>query len=79
MPDRQEYLSIASLKSSYAGQVENNSEQLKKQIVPTASAILEDGTIVEMAFQPEQRRTFFARRHSPKPPVGRRLRENQPL
>ena len=32
----------------------------KKQIVPTASAILEDGTIVEMAFQPEQRRTFFA-------------------
>jgi hypothetical protein len=29
------------------------------QIVPTASAIL-DGTIVAMAFQPKQRRTFFA-------------------
>jgi hypothetical protein len=39
--------------------MENNSEQ-KKQIVPTASAILDDGTIVEMAFQPEQRRTFLA-------------------
>ena len=40
--------------------MENKPEQQKKQIVPTASAILEDGTIVEMAFQPEQRRTFFA-------------------
>ena len=28
--------------------------------MPTASAILDDGTIVEMVFQPEQRRTFFA-------------------
>jgi hypothetical protein len=40
--------------------VENNPEQKKKQIVPTASAILEDDTIVEMAFEPKQRRTFFA-------------------
>jgi hypothetical protein len=39
--------------------MENNAEQ-KKQIAPTASAILEDGTIVEMAFQAEQRRTLFA-------------------
>ncbi|MCK1743420.1 hypothetical protein IVA80_21820 [Bradyrhizobium sp. 139] len=28
--------------------------------MPTASAILEDGTIVEMAFDPKQRRTVFA-------------------
>jgi hypothetical protein len=40
--------------------VENNPEQEKKQIVPTASAILDDGTLVEMVFQPERRRTFFA-------------------
>jgi hypothetical protein len=40
--------------------MENNPEQKKRQIVPGASAILEDGTIVEMAFQPKQRRTFFA-------------------
>jgi hypothetical protein len=40
--------------------VENHTEEKKQQIVPTASAILEDGTIVEMTFQPEQRRTFFA-------------------
>jgi hypothetical protein len=40
--------------------VENNSEQQKKQIVPAASAILEDGTIVEMVFQPQHRRTLFA-------------------
>ena len=32
----------------------------RRQIVPTASAILDDGTIVEMVFQPKQRRTFFA-------------------
>src|SRR5438094_314434 len=40
--------------------MENNAELNKRQIVPTASAILEDGTIVEMAFKTEQRRTFFA-------------------
>src|SRR5438128_8020634 len=44
----------------YAAQMENNPEQKKKQIVPTASAVLGDGTIVEMVFQPEHRRTFFA-------------------
>jgi len=40
--------------------VENNSEKKEKQIVPTASAILEDGTIVEMAFQPNAPNTFRA-------------------
>ncbi len=44
----------------YTGRVENNPEQKKKQIVPTASAILDDGTLVEMVFQPKQRRTLFA-------------------
>jgi hypothetical protein len=41
--------------------VENNPEQKKKQIVPTASAVLEDGALVEMVFQPDRRRTFFVR------------------
>ena len=31
-----------------------------KRVVPTASAILDDGTIVETTFRPELRRTFFA-------------------
>ena len=34
--------------------------QNKKSIVPTASAILDDGTIVEMVFRPDLRRTLFA-------------------
>ena len=29
-------------------------------MVPTASAVLEDGTMVELVFQPEERRTFLA-------------------
>ena len=38
-----------------------SSDQLNnKRIVPTASAILDDGTIVEMMFRPDLRRTFFA-------------------
>ena len=38
-----------------------SSDQLnKKRIVPTASAILDDGTIVEMVFRPDLRRTLFA-------------------
>src|SRR5258708_37212635 len=60
MPARHERGPMASPKFSYAAQVENNPEQQKKQIVPTASAILDDGTIVEMVFQPEGRRTLFA-------------------
>ena len=44
----------------YTGRVENNPAQKKRQIVPTASAILDDGTLVEMAFHPKQRRTLFA-------------------
>lgn len=40
--------------------MENNNDEKKKEIVPTASAILEDGTIVEMVFRPKQRRTLFA-------------------
>jgi hypothetical protein len=40
--------------------VEDNTNENKKTIIPTASAVLESGTIVEMAFQPKQRRTLFA-------------------
>src|SRR6266516_3589439 len=40
--------------------MENDAEEKKKRIVPTASTILEDGTIIEMVFRPEQRRTLFA-------------------
>ena len=40
--------------------MENNTDEKKKQIIPTASAILEDGSIVEMVFQPKLRRTFLA-------------------
>ena len=40
--------------------MENNTDENKKPIIPTASAILDDGTLVEMAFQPKQRRTLFA-------------------
>ncbi len=60
MPFRQKLLPTVSLESQYAGQVDNNPEEKRKQIVPTASAILDDGAIVEMTFQPKLRRTFFA-------------------
>jgi hypothetical protein len=40
--------------------MENDTEQNKRDIVSTASAILDDGTMVEMAFQPERRQTVFA-------------------
>ena len=37
-----------------------NEESIKKRIIPTASAILDDGAIVELVFRPELRRTLFA-------------------
>lgn len=40
--------------------MEDNTDGNKKTIIPTASAVLEDGTIAEMAFQPKGRRTVFA-------------------
>jgi hypothetical protein len=41
--------------------VENNTEQQKKQQnIPTASAVLEDGTMIELIFKPELRKTFLA-------------------
>ena len=40
--------------------METNGAQDKKRVVPTASAVLDDGTIVEMTFRPELRRTLFA-------------------
>ncbi|UGX94268.1 hypothetical protein G6321_00053530 [Bradyrhizobium barranii subsp. barranii] len=40
--------------------MKDNTNDNKKTIIPTASAVLEDGTLVEMAFQPKQRRTLFA-------------------
>jgi hypothetical protein len=42
------------------GHVENATEQNRQHITPTASAVLADGTIVEMLFQTERRRTVFA-------------------
>lgn len=39
---------------------DDNSNKSGKQLVPTASAVLDDGTIVELLFQPEHRRTLFA-------------------
>ena len=43
----------------YADRVDNSVKK-KKESVPTASAILDDGSLVELMFQPERRRTFFA-------------------
>ena len=40
--------------------MESNDQPNKKRIVPTASAVLDDGTIVEMTYRPELRRTLFA-------------------
>jgi hypothetical protein len=60
MPVRQELLPTFSRDVLHTGQVENNPDQKKKQIIPTASAILDDGTLVEMVSQPKQRRTVFA-------------------
>ena len=40
--------------------MESSDQPSKKQNVPTASAVLDDGTIVEMTFRPELRRTGFA-------------------
>src|SRR5207248_316767 len=52
--------SAVFLQGSYDGSVENIADQSKQQVVPTASAILEDGSIVEMAFHPDRRQTVFA-------------------
>jgi hypothetical protein len=60
MPVQQELPATVFPESPYAALMDNISEEKKKEIVPTASAILEDGTIVEMAYQPKLRRTFFA-------------------
>ena len=40
--------------------METRDQQKEKRIVPTASAVLDDGTIVEMVFRPDLRRTLFA-------------------
>jgi hypothetical protein len=40
--------------------VEKDSGQKERQIVPTASAILEDGTMIELIFRPDIRRTLLA-------------------
>jgi hypothetical protein len=40
--------------------MENSGDLKDKRTVPTASADLEDGTMVELVFQPEERRTFLA-------------------
>jgi hypothetical protein len=40
--------------------MEDSGAREKKQLVPTASAILDDGTVVEMIVRPEVRRTLLA-------------------
>src|SRR5262249_55484689 len=40
--------------------MENNAAEKEKQRVPTASAIIDDDSIVEMIFRPDLHRTFFA-------------------
>jgi hypothetical protein len=57
MTIRQNYMPAVP---SYVCRVENNAELNKRQIVPPASAILKDGSIVEMMSQPQKRRTFLA-------------------
>ena len=39
--------------------MEFRNDQKQKRIVPTASAVLDDGTIVEMVYRPDLRRTLF--------------------
>jgi hypothetical protein len=39
--------------------VDERAEKNQKQNVPTTSAVLDDGSLVELAFQPERRRTFL--------------------
>lgn len=40
--------------------MEEPDKERKKQIIPTASSILDDGTIVEMVYKPDLRRTLLA-------------------
>lgn len=40
--------------------MEKSTDENKKPIAPTASAVLDDGSLVEMVFQPKLRRTLFA-------------------
>jgi hypothetical protein len=40
--------------------VETRDQQKQKRIVPTASSILDDGTIIEMVYRSDLRRTLFA-------------------
>ena len=40
--------------------MENDAEEKKKQTVPTTSAVLDDGTMIELVYNPERRKTFLA-------------------
>ena len=40
--------------------MEQDEKEKEKRVTPTASAILGDGTLVEMVYRPELRRTAFA-------------------
>lgn len=44
----------------YRASVEFRNDQNQKRIVPTASAVLDDGMIVEMVYRPDLRQTLFA-------------------
>jgi hypothetical protein len=61
---KRESRKYASLRHSedrpYAGEMEKKTEEKERQIMPTTSAVLDDGTIVELVFQPERRRTLLA-------------------
>lgn len=40
--------------------MENNAEEKKKQTIPTTSAVLDDGIVIELVYNPGRRRTFLA-------------------
>ena len=60
MPPWQGIRAAPLLQARYFEPVDDDSAQSKKQIVPTASAVLDNETLVELTFLSEQRRTMFA-------------------
>ena len=40
--------------------MEDEPNEKKKQSVPTASGVIDDGTLIELVFQPKHRQTIFA-------------------
>jgi hypothetical protein len=48
------------LRCGYAERVDSDTDKKKKHFAPTTSAILDDGSLVELVFQPGQRSTCLA-------------------